>query len=116
METDIDLLAESFVRDLAAAIMAPRAGECLACYLDRVLRDAPCDGSLGLSRTYRDVLAPRAIALESRLENGGGFCDCEVLFNVYWSKTDDVEPCRGARRGSTKPCELWTRRRMRGRW
>jgi len=116
METAIDIQAESFVRELAAAIIAPRGGECLACYLDRVLRDAPCDGSLRLARTYRDALAPRAVALEGRLESGGGFCDCEVLMNVYWSKTDEVRPCRGARRGSTKPCDLWLRRRRGDRW
>ena len=116
METTIDIQAESFVRDLAAAIVAPRAGECLACYIDRVVRDAPCDGSLRLSRMYRDALAPRAVALESRLESGGGFCDCEVLMNVYWSKAEEVKPCRGARRGSTKPCDLWFRRRRGDGW
>ena len=66
MESAIDIQAETFVRDLAAAIVAPREGECLACYLDRVLRDAPCDGSLRLSRTYRDARAPRVVALDDR--------------------------------------------------
>lgn len=112
METAIDAQAEEFVRDLAAAMVAPQPGECLPCYLDRVLRDVPCDTTLRLARAYRDAVAPRAVALERRLGDGGGFCDCEVLWNVYWSKSDDVKPCRGVRRGSTKPCDLWFRHRV----
>jgi len=110
METDIEIQAETIVRELADAIISPQAGECLPCYLDRVLHDASCDGSLRLAQLYRDAVAPRAIGLERRLADGGGHCDCEVLLNVYWAESDMVRPCLRVRRGSTQPCPLWIRR------
>jgi len=115
MET-IDIEAEAFVRSLATAILSPHTGECLPCYLDRVIHDTGCDSTLRLSRHYRDTFAPRATALEHQLESAGGFCDCEVLMNVYWSISDDVYPCLGVRRGSTKPCGLWHRHRRGDPW
>jgi len=41
--------------------------------------------------TNRDVTAPRATALEQRLGDLGGFCDCEIFLN-----------------GDTPAAELWT--------
>lgn len=105
--------AEQFVRSLAATLTEPLTGECLACYLDRLLRSAPCDGTLRLAQRYRDALAPRATALERRMHDRGGCCDCEILWNVYNAKSDEVHPCRRVRRGSTEPCSLWERPR---RW
>lgn len=116
MDTAIDIEAESFVRSLATAIIMPQAGECLPCYLDRVMHDVRCDDSLRLARVYRDALAPRATALERRLQDGGGHCDCEVLMNVYWAKSDTVKPCRRVGRGSTKPCDLWVHHRVGDPW
>jgi hypothetical protein len=108
--------AEGLLQQLAASITAPQERECLACYLDRVLREVRCDGTHALARRYRDAKAPRATALLRRLSEGGGYCDCEVLYNVYWSKSDTVRPCRGVRPGSTQPCELWFRHRRGYRW
>lgn len=108
--------AEDLVRTLAAEITRPRLDECLACYLDRMLRDACCDHTLRWSSHYRDVLAPRGTALERQLADHGGYCDCEVLMNVYWSISDDILPCRGPARGSTKPCALWKRHRRGDPW
>lgn len=108
--------AEELVRQWADALTAPRPSECLPCYLDRVLREGRCDNTLRWSRAYRDAVAPRATALERRLSQRGGYCDCEVLLNVYWSKSDDVIPCRGARSGSTQPCGLWVQHRRGDPW
>jgi hypothetical protein len=107
MTDSIDLEAERLIREYAGRLATIQPRECLACYLDRVLRDTGCDGSLRLARAYRDAVAPRATALERRLGDHGGFCDCEVLMNVYWARSDRVVPCLGVRRGSTQPCELW---------
>jgi hypothetical protein len=107
--------AEGVVQDLAAAITAPRDRECLPCYLDRVLHEVSCDGTHALTRRYRDSTAPAATALLRRLSRAGGYCDCEVLLNVYWATSDHVAPCEGVRLGSTQPCDLWFRRR-RGMW
>lgn len=107
MENPIATQAEEFVRAIASTIVTPHDRECLPCYLDRVMRDVSCDGSLRLARTYRDHRAPIATALEHRLMQRGGYCDCEVLMNVYQAKDDEVLPCVGVPVGSTKPCRLW---------
>lgn len=111
METPINEQAERYIRDLALSLTTPGVGECLPCYLDRVLHDMRCEGTLRLAKRYRDATAPRATGLERRLGAGGGGCDCEVLYNVYWSRSDTVTPCKGVRAGSTQPCGLWYRRR-----
>lgn len=79
MDSDGATLAESYLSELQATLTAPRERECLPCYLGR-------------------MLAGR-----------GGFCDCEVLLNVYpeWLVEEDEPPsaCAGvSRRGSTQPC------------
>ncbi|MBA2324802.1 MAG: DUF2695 domain-containing protein [Pseudonocardiales bacterium] len=86
METDAATQAERLVYDLSQTLTAPADRECLPCYLARMLT-----------------------ALTERLRNRGGFCDCEVLLNVYpaWLPDDGQTPapCQGVlRRGSTKPC------------
>lgn len=87
MEPPITTEAETFVRSLLDDWLAPHPHECLACYLDRAVDAFGCGGDLRLAQHYRDLLAPRATALEQRLEAGGGYCDCEVLMNA-------VEPAR----------------------
>ncbi|WP_022899002.1 DUF2695 domain-containing protein [Humibacter albus] len=116
MDSSIDSEAEDFVHTMADAITAPLPRECLPCYLDRMLRDLQCDGSLRLTRNYRDATAPRATALEHRVMNGGGYCDCEVLMNVFIPHDEHVMPCGGVRRGSTQPCSLWSRHRRGMPW
>ena len=69
-----------------------------------------CDNKLRWVRRWRDACAPRATALERRLESRGGYCDCEVAFNVYpgqmiYDDEEDMRPCAGvSRRGLTAPC------------
>ncbi|WP_405217038.1 DUF2695 domain-containing protein [Agrococcus sp. Ld7] len=87
MEAPITEEAEAFVRSLLDDWLAPYPRECLACYLDRAVETFGCGGDLRLAQRYRDRMAPRATALERRLEADGGFCDCEVLMNA-------VEPAR----------------------
>lgn len=111
---------ESELRQLSVALTWPRRGECLACYLDRMMQHG-CTGDLRWARHYRDVAAPRATGLERRLAAMGGYCDCEVLMNAYLplaclaepgAAPPDLGPCRGVRTGSTQPCALWTRRML----
>lgn len=129
---------EAHLRRRAQELVDPREGECLLCFLARTLHEVGCDTSLRWARRYRDLRAPRATALEQRLADVGGFCDCEVFLNGYvrasrldrWGRwrdegdevgdgdadddgilLDDPRPptCLGARRGSTKPCAVWAR-------
>ncbi|MGX9346977.1 DUF2695 domain-containing protein [Microbacterium sp. KNMS] len=138
METkDVGDEAEQIVRALSDGLTTPREVECLVCYLNRMMTEFGCDGTLRFARRFRDERAPRATGLEARLEGMGGFCDCEVLFNAYaparhlwtpehWSVDDDGEPvlieeaepetipaCAGVTRGSSQPCRNWERAR---RW
>lgn len=96
---------------------APDASECLPCYVDRMVTRHGCDNTLRWSLHWRDARAPRAAKLDRRLEDRGGFCDCEVLFNAFrWHFPESSEPddpgsaearpsCSGRSRGSAmEPC------------
>ena len=109
------------LRELSEAMTMPRPHECLVCYIFRML-EFGCRGQQWMKR-YRDVLAPRATALELRMARMGGYCDCEVLMNSFlpspwYFKTDDdgevvSQPMLaflGVRSGSTQPCRLWITR------
>lgn len=102
--------AEQIVTELRTALTEPRSRECLACFVSRMLAEFGCDNHLRWVARWRDACAPRATALETRLENRGGFCDCEVAFNVYpevmlREEGEEAPPCKGvSRRGSTRPC------------
>ena len=61
--------------------LLPQRYECLACYLNRML-DHGCNG-LKWCTTYRDLRAPRATAMERKFPELGGYCDCEVMANVF---------------------------------
>lgn len=127
---------ERELRVLSAELTEPRRGECLLCYVWRML-DLGCTG-LRWATHYRDRKAPRATALERRLGERGGFCDCEIFLNGYelapelWTPQREVQeggltyvyeaeppaqppPCRGVRAGSTRGCTLWVRQ-YRGWW
>jgi Protein of unknown function (DUF2695) len=104
----------------------PAPDECLACFVDRMMRLYGCANRLTWAMRWRDRRAPRATALRRRLEARGGFCDCEVLMNVHvrpewlpgpWGEVDSrpattgegtAPPCFGVRRGSTQACAHWT--------
>ena len=82
-ELTIDKEAEELVRAVAASLTVPgRDGECLLCFVARMLDDFGCDTTLRFAKHYRDLRAPRATALEARLGRIGGFCDCEIFMNV----------------------------------
>jgi uncharacterized protein DUF2695 len=107
------------LRTLPDAIAAPMPVECLACYVWRMLDEFGCNATLRWARRWRDARAPRATALERRVAARGGFCDCELFLNVWVPKaesptntacSDGSAPyrlCRGVRRDSSQPCDLW---------
>jgi hypothetical protein len=103
----------------------PQEGECLVCYLVRMLDDAEheeggCDGTLRWAQHFREVRSPTATGLEKRYPQ---VCDCGVLASrrlvrelmVRDVHTDELEPpsrpptCAGVRRTSTHPCANWER-------
>ena len=120
---------EEFVREKSRELTRPGPGECLACFVARMLRSFGCDTTLRWARAFRDQQAPKATALERRLGDMGGFCDCEIFLNGIWMverfqgiDPDTGEPagwpeelprCAGVRRASTRWCDVWERAR---RW
>ena len=111
--------AEWALRDVLGELTDPHEGECLFCYVYRMLEFGCLPYRLAWARQWRDLRAPRATNLERRLGARGGFCDCEIFLNG-WQPRDLVldgngdyaypatmPPCRGVRRGSTRPCPLW---------
>jgi hypothetical protein len=123
--------AESYLRALGAEVAAVRPGECLYCYVIRMLDAFGCDNNLRWAARFRDLTAPRATALDDRLARMGGYCDCEIFLNGVTLRRgsgdadegddDDLDPslvppCAGVRRGSTRGCANWRRRVRWGRW
>lgn len=121
---------EQELRDLSATLAGPHQGECLLCYVHRML-EFGCIGLRWATR-YRDLRAPQATALERRLGQRGGYCDCEIFLNGYepsrelWTPRREVDEdgqtycveadwpermpaCRGVRAGSTQGCTLWVK-------
>lgn len=121
---------EAELRALAHNITEPHERECSLCYVLRMLNQFGCTG-LRWTNAYVRQRAPKVTGFQKRLGDRGGFCDCEIFLNAYRPRPgvlircradcedcDDGEcergslpACRGARRGSTKPCELWVPRR-----
>jgi hypothetical protein len=114
--------AEGALREVLGELTDPHEGECLFCYVYRMLEFGCLPDRLTWARRWRDLQAPRATALERRLEARGGFCDCEIFMNGWRPARMELDehgdpvypavmpPCRGARRGSTRPCALWVPR------
>jgi Protein of unknown function (DUF2695) len=112
---------ERELRHVSVEITQPKPGECLHCYVFRML-EFGCTGLRWATR-YRDLKAPRATALSGRLMSKGAGCDCEIFMNgwslrrqfqVYDPKAEEYEypeevpACKGVRAGSIQPCGLWT--------
>jgi hypothetical protein len=134
-----DTWADQLLRELADGLTQPHAGECLQCYVARMLEEFRCDCTLRFALNYRDRCAPRATGLADRLARAGGCCDCEIFLNGWvphprlWTPgstevdggitfRSDPEPpdhlpeCTGVRTGSTQPCALWVRRGRSSWW
>jgi Protein of unknown function (DUF2695) len=114
------LQIERELRHLSVLITQPKPGECLHCYVYRML-EFGCTG-LRWAKRYRDLRAPRATALEGRLMSKGACCDCEIFMNgwslrreykIYdpegeeYEYPEELPGCKGVRTGSVQPCGLW---------
>ena len=107
---------------LSELLTAPNKGECLFCYVYRMLTSHGCDCTLRWARSWRGLRAPGATALERRLGSRGGHCDCEIFLNGWTASPaitrtdpgsyDEIWPdpmpgSPGVRPRSTQPCALW---------
>lgn len=107
-------------RRLTSSLMTPHYKECLVCFLVRAVPMLEPVG-FAMTRIFRDSNAPRATGLGTRLGQLGIHSDAHLL---QWGVVTDegiwevprcpdcgipegAPPCRGVRKGSTQPCELW---------
>jgi hypothetical protein len=109
MADDLSREVETELADLAGRLTAPGRAECLRCFLLRMSTEFGCDGTFRWTIRWRDVCAAQPAKLLDHLARRGGFCDCEVLMNVYpdYLRVDAALPCAGVRKpGSFRPCDL----------
>jgi hypothetical protein len=126
--------ALQWVRLVADDLARPGEGECLACFVARMLRAFGCSTTLRFAMRYRDLVAPRATGLERQLGDLGGRCDCEIFGNAVqlavqfaaqvWERDEDgsapwpdeLPSCQLVPPGSTQWCGNWAPVRGCGRW
>lgn len=96
-DQDAGTVAEQHVREVSEHLTRPRSPECLLCYLHRMVHEFGCDGTLRWSKRWGDWQRPKRFS-RKRLERQGGFCDCEVIMNVFCKDIPDLievnAPCR----------------------
>lgn len=124
-DMSIDEEAARLVSATAEQLTGVRDGECLYCYVARMLDEHGCDTTLRFARRYRDQRAPAATGLEDMLGDMGGFCDCEIFLNgmTLAGSSDpgddeteetllpkELPECRGVERGSIMSCGVWEMR------
>jgi hypothetical protein len=102
-------------------VQEPQEGECLVCFVARMLDDHGCDATLLWSDRFREARSPTATGLEKRYAVP---CDCHVVASHRLVRTlmlrdvhtDELEmpprlpTCAGVRRTNTRPCANWERR------
>jgi hypothetical protein len=115
MSNVIHLLTGRPLRSLDEVLPFP--GECLPCFIGRMVGSQGCSGGLGWVVQFRMHRAKRASTLTRRLEAQGALCDCtltEVVWRLspgLWEWTPDgrlvppaeAPPCLGVRPNSTQP-------------
>ncbi|WP_343061453.1 DUF2695 domain-containing protein [Nocardioides luti] len=102
----------------------PISGECLPCYVARMLRTEGCDHTWRWASRFRELRSPDAAGMQRRLSRRGAACDCGIFVSeltlarhqlVRDLDTDELEQpavapdCSAVRRTSTHPCANWER-------
>jgi hypothetical protein len=81
---DIGIEAEQSIRILSQSLTQVHDGECLYCYLVRMIEEFGCAGTHRFTERWRDAQPRHKPALVRWLQdNGGCCCDCEVVMNVF---------------------------------
>jgi hypothetical protein len=109
MSDNIADAVEAELKALAGLLTEPAERECLRCFVVRMMYEFGCDGTHRWTVRWRDARAAQATALLSRLQELGGFCDCEVVLNVFpdYPTADRPLQCAGQPMpGSAVPCNL----------
>ncbi len=70
---------------------APRRGECLYCYLSRVIETIGCEHTTKLTRRWIDAQPRSARWVLRWVEVQGAACDCEIIVSAF---RDDKKSAR----------------------
>ena len=112
--------AERYLRAVVEA--EPQEGECLVCFVARMVEEHGCDTTFLWARRFRDLRSPTATGLERRYAARLVTCDCLILHEAHRLvralmvrdvHTDELEPpvrlppCSGVRRTSAQACANW---------
>ena len=82
--------AEQYLRAVTSRPEPPRDGECLRCYLRRMLPAHGCDGKHRLVKVWQRHRTEVGPGLLRWLDERDGFCDCEVVMNVFGDELADA--------------------------
>ena len=119
-ETTVAAEAEHYLR--AVVGVEPQEGECLVCFVARMVGEHGCDTTYLWALRFRDLRSPTATGLEQRYRMRRATCDCQIAREAHVLArelmvrdvhTDELEPprtpptCAGVRRTSTRPCANW---------
>jgi len=118
-ETSVAAEAERYLQAVVEA--EPQEGECLVCFVGRMVEEHGCDTTYLWARRFRDLRSPTATGLEKRYWQRHLTCDCLILHAhrlvrellVRDVHSDELEPpvlpppCAGVRRTSTQACVNW---------
>ncbi|HEX2360939.1 MAG TPA: DUF2695 domain-containing protein [Jiangellaceae bacterium] len=75
--------AEQYLASLTPTDMDPQPHECLRCFVRRRVSRQGCDGTLRLVRHWLKVNRVAPAGVVGNLQADGGYCDCEVVLNVF---------------------------------
>ena len=74
--------AERFLASLAQTAGGPEPQECLRCFVLRMVSRHGCDGGFRYVRSWQQATSAPP-SMFAALERDGGYCDCEVVLNVF---------------------------------
>jgi hypothetical protein len=78
--------------DQPALTLTAEQQTALVAAIDRSLDEHGCDNTLRAAKQWAVSAGVDWSTLQAQLEGNGGYCDCEVLFNVIVAPDDEPEP------------------------
>lgn len=86
-EFDLD---DDFDEPRPAVTLSPTQQADLAAVLDLFLRAEGCDNTLRAAERWAHDATVSWTRLRAELEGNGGYCDCEILFNVFRDEDPEI--------------------------
>jgi hypothetical protein len=80
---DLDTDVEGKLRALSEQLTGVADGECLYCYLVRMFEEVGCAGGHRHSQRWAAAQPRPMTRLVDWFVANGGWCDCEVVLNVF---------------------------------